>query len=150
MKLGVTLESLGLPIRRGLIEARRLGLTGLQLDAVGELAPDKLTDTGKRELRHLLRSSGLELTALNCPLRRGLDEPANLQPRIDRIRQVMALSFELVARVVIVQAGGVPASGSSPDDPAEPRAALLRESLLALGQFGDRTGTTLALETGLE
>jgi sugar phosphate isomerase/epimerase len=144
MKLGVTLESLGLPVRRGLAEARRLGLTGVQFDAAGDLAPDRLTDTGKRELRHLLRSDGLELTALGCPLRHGLDEPANLQPRIDRVRQVMALSFDLGARVTIVQAGRVP------DDPAEPRAEILRESLLALGQFGDRTGTTLALATGLE
>src|SRR5207245_9229522 len=111
MKLGVTLESLGLPVRRGLAEARRLGLTGVQIDAAGDLAPDRLTDTGKRELRYLLRSNGLELTALGCPLRHGLDEGTNLQPRIDRVRQVMALSFDLGARVTIVQAGQIP------DDP---------------------------------
>jgi sugar phosphate isomerase/epimerase len=56
----------------------------------------------------------------------------------------MALSFELGARVTIVQAGRVP------DDDAAPRGAVLRESLSALGQYGDRVGTTLALETGLE
>ena len=37
MKLGVTLESLGLPFRRGLAEARRLGLAGVQVDAAGAL-----------------------------------------------------------------------------------------------------------------
>jgi sugar phosphate isomerase/epimerase len=144
MKLGVTLESFGLPIRRGLAEARRLGLTGVQMAAAGELMPDRLADTGKRELRHLLRSNGLELTALACPLRHGLNELANLQQRIDRVRQVMALSFDLGARIVVVQAGQIH------DDEAEPSVAVMRESLLALGQFGDRTGTTLALETGLE
>ncbi|HEX4591909.1 MAG TPA: sugar phosphate isomerase/epimerase family protein [Gemmataceae bacterium] len=144
MKLGVTLESLGLPFRRGLAEVRRLGLAGIQVDAVGELSPDRLTDTGKRELRHLLRSNGLELTALGCPLRHGLDEPENLQPRIDRVRQVMSLSFELGARITIVQAGRI---SDAADDPRMP---FLRESLLALGQHGDRTGATLALETGLE
>src|SRR3954454_21934190 len=108
MKLGVTLESLGLPTRRALQEAQRLGLAGVQVDAVGDLAPDRLSDTGRRAFRHLLRSHGLELTALGCSLRHGLDEPANLQPRIDRIRQVLTLSFELGARVVIVQAGRVP------------------------------------------
>jgi L-ribulose-5-phosphate 3-epimerase len=144
MKLGVTLESLGLPIRQGLAEARRLGLAGVQFDAAGDLAPDRLTDTGKRELRRLLRTNGVELTALGCPLRHGLDEFANIQQRIDRVRQVLALSFDLGARIAIVPAGQVP------EDPAEPRAAILRESLLALGQFGDRTGTMLALETGLE
>src|SRR3954454_1378776 len=114
MKLGVTLESLGLPTRRALFEAQRLGLTGVQVDAVGDLAPDRLSDTGRREFRHLLRSHGLELSALGCPLRHGLDEPANLEPRIDRIRQVMALSFDLGPRRVIVEAGRVP------DDLADP------------------------------
>src|SRR5438552_3066707 len=142
MKLGVTLESLGLPFRRGLAEARRLGLAGVQVDAAGELSPERLTETGKRELRNLLRSHRLGLTALGCPLRHGLDEPANLQPRIDRVRQVMTLSFELGARVTIVQAGRI---STDADDPRMP---LLRESLLALGQHGDRVGATLALETG--
>jgi sugar phosphate isomerase/epimerase len=144
MKLGVALESLGLPVRQGLLEARRLGLAGVQVDAVGDLAPDRLTETGRRELRHLLRSHGLELSALGCPLRHGLDEPTNLEPRIERVRQALALSFDLGARKVIVQAGRVP------DDPADRRAATLTESLLALGQFGDRVGAVLALEMGLE
>jgi sugar phosphate isomerase/epimerase len=133
-----------MPLRRGLLEAQRLGLSGVQVDAVGDLAPDHLSDTGRREFRHLLRSHGLEPTALGCPLRHGLDVPTNLEPRIDRIRQVMALSFDLGARRVIVEAGRVP------DDSADVRSATLTESLLALGHHGDRTGTVLALETGLE
>jgi sugar phosphate isomerase/epimerase len=144
MKLGATLESFALPIRRGLFEAQRLGLTGVQVDAVGDLAPDRLSDSGRREFRHLLRSHGLELTALGCPLRHGLDVRANLDARIDRVRQILSLSFDLGARKVIVQAGRVP---EKPDDP---RAATLTESLLALGQHGDRVGAVLALETGLE
>src|SRR5215468_7164733 len=108
MKLGVTLESLSLPVRRGLFEAQRLGLAGVQVDAVGDLAPDRLSDTGRREFRHLLRSHGLELSALGCPLRHGLDERTNLDARIDRVRQVMSLSFDLGARRVIVQAGQIP------------------------------------------
>jgi sugar phosphate isomerase/epimerase len=144
MKLGVTLESLSLPVRRGLFEAQRLGLGGVQVDAVGDLAPDRLSDTGRREFRHLLRSHGLGLSALGCPLRHGLDDRTNLDARIDRVRQVMSLSFDLGARRVIVQAGQVP------DKPDDPRAAALAESLLALGQHGDRIGAVLALETGLE
>src|SRR5207248_206889 len=104
----------------------------------------RLSASGRREFRHLLRSHGLELTALGCPLRHGLDVPEDLQPRIDRVRQVLSLSFDLGARVAIIEAGRVP------DDSADPRAATLSESLLALGQHGDRVGATLALETGLE
>jgi L-ribulose-5-phosphate 3-epimerase len=37
-----------------------------------------------------------------------------------------------------------------PADVTAPGASFLQESLLALGQYGDRIGTALALETGLE
>ncbi len=144
IKIGVSGRSLGLPLRPALEEARRLGVGGIELPAVGELTPDNLSQTGRRELRHLLKSHGLELTALNCPLRHGLDTAENLQPRIEHVQKSLTLSFELGARIVIVQAGRIP---EKLDDP---RAGLLTESLRALALHGDRIGATLALETGLE
>ena len=54
------------------------------------------------------------------------------------------MSFDLGARVVIVQAGRIPESDETP------AARHLNEALRTLGQHGDRTGTTLALETGLD
>lgn len=144
MKLGINLATLGLPVRRGLLEASKAGATGVQLDATGDLSPDRLSDTGRRELRHLLRSHNLELTALGARLRHSLDVVQNQEGRIDYLRKVMSLSFDLGPRVVIVQVGRIP---EKPDDPRLPR---LTEALLALGHHGDRTGTTLALETGLE
>ncbi|MBV9122766.1 MAG: sugar phosphate isomerase/epimerase [Planctomycetes bacterium] len=144
MKIGIRLESLGLPFRRGLQESERLGVAGVQVDAVGDLSPNSLSQTGRRELRHLLRSHNLELSALGCPLRHGLDTAEGLEARIDHIRKVLTLSFELGPRIVIVQAGPIP------EKPEDPHAARLTEALLALGHHGDRTGTVLALETGLE
>jgi sugar phosphate isomerase/epimerase len=146
VKIGVCLESLGLPLRRALAEAQRLGVTGVQVDAAGDLTPNRLTQTGRREFRNLLRAHNLELTALNCPLRRGLDVAENQEGRIDHVKNVMTLAFDLGPRVAVVQAGRAPA----PDAPDESRGRLLTEALQALGGHGDRTGTTLALETGLE
>jgi sugar phosphate isomerase/epimerase len=143
-KIGIRLESFGLPLRRALQEAQRLGVGGVQVDAVGDLSPANLSQTGRREFRHLLRAHSLELTALGCPLRHGLDRAENQEARIDHVRQVMTLSYDLGPRIVIVQAGRVP---EKEDDP---RYGLLSEALLALGHHGDRTGATLALETGLE
>jgi L-ribulose-5-phosphate 3-epimerase len=142
IKIGVRLESFGLPLRRALQEAERIGVGGVQVDAVGDLSPNSLSQTGRREFLHLLRSYNLELTALGCPLRHGLDTPENQEGRIDHVRKVMSLSFDLGPRIAIVQAGRVPA-----DDAPQP---LLTESLTVLGYHGDRTGTVLALETGLE
>jgi sugar phosphate isomerase/epimerase len=144
LKIGLRLESLGMPLRRALQEAERLGVGGVQVDAVGDLSPRNLQQTGRREFRHLLRSHNLELTALGCLLRRGLDVAEDQEPRIDHVRKVMSLSYDLGARATIVQAGRVPEAGD------DPRAGLLTEALRALGQHGDRTGTVLALETGLE
>ena len=144
LKIGVRLESLGLPLRRALAEAARLGVSGVRLDAVGDLSPNRLSETGRREFRHLLRSHNLELAALGCPLRRGLDAADDQQPRIDHVRKVMTLAFDLGPRVAVVEAGRVP------DEGEDERGRLLTESLTALAAHGDRVGATLALETGLE
>lgn len=144
IKIGVRLESLEAPFRRALAVAAELGVSGVQFDPVGDLAPGALTETGRRQVRHLLRTYNVELTALGCPLRRGLDAAENQQQRLDYVQQVMALAWDLGVRVVIVQAGGVPEA----DD--DPRAGRLREALLLLGTHGDKTGVRLALETGLE
>jgi L-ribulose-5-phosphate 3-epimerase len=144
VRIGVRLESLGLPLRRGLQEVERLGVTGVQVDAAGDLSPKTLSQSGRREFRHLLRAHNLELTALGCPLRHGLDTAVGQEARIEHVRQVLSLGFDLGPRLVIVQAGRIP------EDANDPRAPLLTEALLALGQYGDRTGTVLALETGLE
>jgi L-ribulose-5-phosphate 3-epimerase len=145
IKIGVVLESLNLPLRRALHEAERFGVAGIQLDPAGDLAPGRLTQTGRREFKNLLRAHSLEISALGCPLRRGLDTPEGLEERIDFVRSVMALAFDFGPRIVVIQAGPAPAQ-----DETGPRAELLRESLLALALHGDRTGTTLALETGAE
>ena len=144
LRIGVRVESLGLPLRRGLQEVERLGVTGVQVDAVGDLAPKALSQTGRREFSHMLRAHNLELTALGCPLRHGLDTAVGQEARIEHIRHVLSLSFDLGARIVIVAAGRIP------EDANDPRDRLLTEALLAVGHHGDRTGTVLALETGLE
>jgi sugar phosphate isomerase/epimerase len=142
IKIGLSLAALGLPFRRALAEAQKLGASGVELDAVGDFAPPALSQTGRRELRHLLRSHDLELTALACPLRRGLDVAENQQQRIDWIREVLSLSFDLGPRLAVVSAGAIP---EKDDDPA---GARVKEALTALGRDGDRVGASLALETG--
>src|SRR5438552_14593503 len=146
LKIGIRLESLGLPLRKALQEASRLGVGGVQGDAVGDLSPSQLSETGRREFRHLLRAYNLELTALGCPLRRGLDVAEDQQPRLEHVRKVMAQSYDLGAARIVLEAGRAPTA----EEMTSPRAALLNEALKVLSQHGDRTGVLLALETGLE
>jgi len=144
MKIGIVIECLGLPLRSALFAASEMGASGVQLNATGDLAPERLTETGRREFKHLLRSHGIEVTALYCPLRSGLDVPERLTERIDRLKAAMSLAFDVGAKCVIVQAGGVPAEAEST------RGQMLKESLTALGHHGDRVGAMLALESGLD
>jgi L-ribulose-5-phosphate 3-epimerase len=144
IKIGISLRSLPMPLRPSLQSAQRLGVAGVDLAAKGDLLPQNLTQSGRREVRHLLRSLDLELTAVFCPLRRGLDVAENQEARIDFVRQVMSLSFDLGPRLVIVQAGRMPEKEDEPNFP------LMRDALSALARHGDRTGTRLALDAGLE
>lgn len=144
LRVGIVAEATGRPIRLAVAEAARVGASAVQADAVGDLLPAQLGETGRREFRNLLRSYSQDLAALHVPLRRGLDVPADLQPRIEAVRKAMQLAFDLGSRRVVVPCPKIP------DEDASPRAQLMRESLTALGTFGDRVGTVLALEIGFD
>src|SRR5271163_4541656 len=109
LQVGSRLESLDLPLRKALSEASRMGVAGVQIDAVGDLGPNALSQTGRREFRNLLRSYSLELTALGCPLRRGLDAGEDQEPRLEHVRKVMTMAYDLGPGIVVVEAGQVPA-----------------------------------------
>lgn len=144
MKFGLVLESTGLTLRQALPQAARWGVRGVQVSAVGELSPERLADTARRELKNLLKTYDQQWTAVNCPLRRGLDDAEHQQPRIEYVRQAMNLAFEMGPRVVVAPCPKLPTE----DEPD--RARLLREALTDLGRHGDRVGTVLALEIGLD
>jgi L-ribulose-5-phosphate 3-epimerase len=144
LKIGVCLRSLGLPLKPALVQCQKLGVLGVELDAAGELSPRHLSETGRRELKHLLRSHNLELASLGCPLRHGLDAADNQEGRIDHVRQVMTLAFDLGPRQVMVHAGKII------EDEQDPRRLRLNEGLTALAGHGDRIGVTLALAGGVD
>lgn len=106
--------------------------------------PQNLTQTGRREITHLLRSHDLAVSAISCPLRQGLDVAENLEPRLEHVRNTMALAFDLGPRLVIVPLGKVPAKD---EDPAF---GILKEALRDLGRHGDRTGVMVALDSGVD
>jgi len=142
-KIGLVLESLNLPFRNALRLAGTLGVDGVQVDAVGDLAPDQLSTTGRKEVRHLLRSFGLELAAVGCPLRHGLHEAAHLEGRLARVQKTQTLAYDLGARIVVTWPGSLPQA----DAPAR---TIFTDSLTQLGRHGDCVGVTLALAAGAD
>jgi sugar phosphate isomerase/epimerase len=142
--LGVVVESTGLPLRSAVEQAAKWGVEGVQADGVGPLSAHNLSDTGRREFRNLLKSFNLELSAIGCPIRRGLDVADELDRRIDTLQKTMQLAYDLGAKKIVVPCPKLPT------DPLSPAALTLRESLTALTRFGDRVGCLVCLEAGLD
>lgn len=126
--------------------AATIGARGVVLDANGDLGPDRLGETGRRELRHLLRSTELTLVALGLPTRRPFDTLDQLDDRLARADRAFALAYDLGTRLVVVRAGAVPGDGEA--DAA--RRSAFDQAIGELGRRADRRGVVLALETGLE
>ncbi|HEV3163356.1 MAG TPA: sugar phosphate isomerase/epimerase family protein [Isosphaeraceae bacterium] len=132
------------PIKDQIQEAARLGAKGVVADATGELAPDRLSETGRRELRHLLRTVQLDLIALHLPTRRAFDTDDQLDDRLTRADRAFSLAFELGGRLILARVGAVPPESEAP------RREMLLHSLRELGRRADHRGVRLAIETGTE
>lgn len=134
----------GQPLRDQFREAARLGARGVVADATGDLAPDRLSDTGRREIRHLFRSIELEPIALHLPTRRPFDTDEGLDDRLARAERAFGLAFDLGARLVLARVGALP-----PESDANRRAIFLH-ALRELGRRADHRGVRLVVETGTE
>ena len=130
-------------VRDQLREAAALGAKGVVLDAAGDLSPARLSDTGRREVRHLLRSVELHPIALNLPTRRAFDSLDQLDERLARAEAAFTLAYELGSKLVLARVGVVPPEG---DADAARRSAFLH-ALRELGRRADHRGVRLAIET---
>ena len=144
LKIGLRVECLRLPIRQSLRRAAELGVQGVQLNAVGDLAPDNLSATGRRELIHLVNSLGLTLTALGFPTRHGYNTAEGLEARIAAVQKVLTLGYELQAPIVTGSIGRVP------EDTTHPARQILIEAITEVGRHAERVGAVFAAETGPE
>ncbi len=130
--------------REQIYAAARMGARGVVLEASGELAPHRLSATGRRDLRHVLRTVELSLAALALPLRRPLSITDGLDDRVRRADAVFEMAYELGTKVVLARPGAVPS-----EDEAD-RYVIFQNALTDLGGRAERHGTRLALESGFE
>ncbi|HZW33282.1 MAG TPA: sugar phosphate isomerase/epimerase family protein [Isosphaeraceae bacterium] len=132
------------PVRDQIHEAARLGAKGVVLDAIGDLAPHRLGETGRREVRHILRTVELSLIAVSLPTRRPFDTTDQLDERIRRADSAFAMAYELGTTLVLARVGAVP-----PKDEAV-RGEVFTTAVRELGRRADHRGVRLAIETGAE
>jgi len=144
LKLAIRLDSLKLPLRRGLDVAAEMGVGAVELDGRSELHPEGITDTGIRHLRKLLEERNLSVASLRFQTRWGYDHPQNLDRRVEATKAAMKLAYRLGARSVINSIGNIPDSADDPNFQG------MRAVLADLGRFGARVGAFLAAETVAE
>lgn len=130
--------------REQLLQAAQLGARGVVLEAIGELGPDRLGETGRRDLKRILRSSELTLIAIHLPTRRPFDTIEQLEDRLARADRAFAMAYELGCSLSLIRVGGVPGEA----DPS--RHEVFRHAVGELARRADHRGVRLAIETGAE
>jgi sugar phosphate isomerase/epimerase len=144
LKIAIQLTSLRLPFRQALASVARLGATGVEVDARGDIRPQDLTQTGLRELRRLLEELSLRVVAVGFHTRRGYDEPDDIERRLAATKAAMKFAADLGAPLVINQVGNVAG------EPSGGNWELLVQTLTDLSQYGHHVGAFLTAQTGSE
>lgn len=146
MDIGIIVDSLKLPLREGIKKAKELGASGLQIYAVsGEMAPENLSQSDRKELLHLIKDNGLEIAALCGDLGgHGFAIREDNPIRIERSKRIIDLAKDLETNIVTTHIGVIPES------PDHERYKILKEACEQLGEYADQVEASFAIETGPE
>ena len=140
-RIGIDADDLRLDVRSGLKQAAAMAFRTVQISAaLGELAPENLSSSGRRALSQFVGSLGLELASLSAELPRlRLTDPATVEERVDRTAGILDLARDLGVPVVTTGVGALtdPQTGKPSD--------LVVEALGRMGEYADSRGVQLAL-----
>jgi len=143
-QIALELRSLRLPLRKALHRAAELGVAAVEIDAGGEIKPQELSETGRRQLRKTVDDLGLRVAALGFRTRSGYNVAENLERRVAATKEAQRLAHDLGATIVVNHVGRIP------DENTDAAWQTLVEVLTDIGAHGDRVGAWLAAETGSE
>lgn len=144
-KIGVIVDSFKLGIKEGIMKAREVGASGIQIYATsGSMAPENLTQKQRKEFLDMVISNGLVISALCGDLGSGFADRESNGWKIEKSKRIMDLAKELNTNIITTHIGVVP------EDPRHPRWSVLQEACEALGEYGDNVGAYFAIETGPE
>jgi sugar phosphate isomerase/epimerase len=130
-------------LRDKVAKVASIGADGVQLDLRYELKPGELSETGRRQFRHLFNEHGLTLAPALFPLRRSLADSVGIEERVAAITAASRFAADLKAPGLIIRPGSIP--------PAEtPDRTLLVELLNDVARAADHVGVTLTISTGRE
>jgi sugar phosphate isomerase/epimerase len=138
-RISVATTSLQQNLKRGLQQAMRMGVDGVQFDLRSELPPAEYGETGRRQLLHSLSECGLRIAAGRFPLRSPLIASDRLDERLEAIRKAIVFAGELKMPQLTLRAGRIPTVEETASRD------LLHGLLSDLAGVGNRHGVVLSL-----
>ncbi len=140
LRKGIRLESLGLPLKRALETAARIGAEGVEINGRSDVTPADLSRTGLRHLRKMLGDFRLNICCVSFPTRRGFAVIDDLDRRIDAIKSALLMAYDLGCPIVSSSIGRIPDAHSS-------ERQTLVQAIEDIGHHGLRVGATFACRT---
>ena len=143
-RLGLDIGDLRMPAKEAIRAASELALTAIEIpSAAGELAPERLSSTGRRHLARLVTGLGLDIAALRADVPGAhFTDPAGAELRIDRTRDILQLAAELGVSNVTAGVGALthPTSGEASE--------VAMQALARIGEYADLYGVSFSIRPG--
>lgn len=140
-RIGIDVDDLRLSAREGLKKAAAMAFRAVELGAAqGEVCPDELGSSGRRELKRYVEGLGLELASLSAEMPRlRLTDLSRVEERIERTQGIIELARSLDVRVVTTGVGAlIDLKTGRPSEQA-------LEAIGRMGEYADARGVHLAL-----
>ena len=143
--IGVIVDSFRKPMPEALALAAKMGAKGIQVYATrGEMSPEELVGTKRRDFLNMVKDNGLVISALCGDLGHGFGNPELNPGLIEKSKRILDLAKELETNIVTTHIG------VTPDDSAHPRYAIMQDACGTLAQYADALEAHFAIETGPE
>lgn len=142
--IGVMMESFRTDYPTALKTAAALGAAGVQIYARGQFDMSQITNEKTSELKDILASYGLLVSAVCGDLGHGFGNPEKNPSLIDTSKRIMEWAAELGTKIVTTHIGVVPS------DPSHPRYSIMQDACGQLCRYADSMGSHFAIETGPE
>lgn len=142
--IGVIIDSFRTDIPTAVKKAAEVGAQGIQVYSTsGEMAPENMTPTKRRDFIDLVASNGLKISAL-CGDIGGFTDTKKNKERISKSKEILYLAKELGTDVVTTHIGVVPES------PQHERYKVMQDACHELAEYADSIDAHFAIETGPE
>lgn len=144
--IGAMMHSFRLPEREAVETAAKIGVKGLQVLCVPdwEYSPDNMTPERIKNLKDLIESNGLCVTAVCGDMGKGFADRELNPDLIDKSKKIMDIALELGTNILQTHIGVVP------KDSNDEKYKIMQEACFELSRYADSVGGHFAMETGPE